>query len=340
MTADLPRLTRPRAEIERTLDAQIGRGQELAAECREVQHEGQFRQAEADFATWTNRNELQLRRLFTGTELLAQYHRATNVGIKRVTTWRDSYTHHVERLQASIEALRTILANLDLYDEVRSVQAASTADERDRYLRALFELAGGRAAPMGRARIDDVLARSGIREGVGDDVEQYLIAEGVIELIDMGTVGLTHRGRQLLDAGSAAPHRPEEAQRIVNNFITAHGGAIQVAGDNAFQRAEVVSADETTVIAEVHEANVLHALPPLIAEFRAAMERSGVIDAAVVAEAEGYLATVEAQAASPKPNRSIMRSSLEALGDIARTGVGSAAGIGLAEAVKALAQLL
>jgi hypothetical protein len=147
------------------------------------------------------------------------------------------------------------------------------------------------------------------------DVADYLVAEGVAQWMTMGHLGITHAGIVEIERSRSNPAEPTEHFAAYNNLIigsTFYNSQIQQGGAGAIQ-VQRMAPDQLT--SAIHD---------LVDAFRANMTALELSDDQR-GEVEAGLATLEAQASSPKPKADIVEVAVMTLWSFAVSAAGSVA---------------
>ncbi|GJG84847.1 hypothetical protein tb265_00280 [Gemmatimonadetes bacterium T265] len=184
--------------------------------------------------------------------------------------------------------------------------------DRFALLSALYdddEASGGRPAEM---------TTLGARLGFGTELTvahvRFLAGNGLVDVLELdgnqSIVTISQRGRNEVEEARSAPERatdhfPPHVVHMTINVETMNNSQIQAGSPGGSQSMHVASGDLT-------------GLPELIGAFAGAVRASSP-PADVRAHAEAEIATVQAQAASPKPRWAAITGGLAALAGVAKS---------------------
>jgi hypothetical protein len=182
---------------------------------------------------------------------------------------------------------------------------------RAAFMNALYD------ASDGSERYDENYWAIGTRAGLDEDeaqaVAEYLVAEGLASWEAMGSMlGITHLGVVEVEESRTRPDRPTEHLAAFNMIVgNVYNSQIQQGTIGSIQLKE----EPERLTSDVRA---------LIKVFRQHLDALSLPDDQRE-EAEAELATLQAQAGSPKPKREIIRASLVTLRDITLSVGGSVA---------------
>ena len=112
----LPNLTRPRAQAEQEISAQIEKGNSIRA--RPIQSEQQLNEARAAYSSWSDYNVELLRRVFTNGEISDDYDRRGQVMSFDVDrSLGDVINWFYLGLDGKLQSLKAIKDRLELFEE-------------------------------------------------------------------------------------------------------------------------------------------------------------------------------------------------------------------------------
>lgn len=298
----------PRDELRRQLQDRVSAGNGLVDVAPSAPLGGDVASAYRNRATaWHDHNRQLLRQAFSDETEVERY---DQLRIHVVASPADQVSADRAQVIEGIGKLESLLDRLDLFPEEAGMQSSSH-DQRDAYLRLLFERTGGRLNQVESSR--ELASALGFSESVRSDVEGYLRAEGLIEFVSMGPrVSLTHKGRIYCEGHqgptTAAPQMTPG--QIVQIFGDVSDSNIGVAGGDVTQ--QHVGIDESTK-AELGD------YLALVAEFL----DSAQLDEQLRAVVEANMQTLQSQMASPAPDRGILRRSVEVVQRVAESAAGS-----------------
>jgi hypothetical protein len=190
---------------------------------------------------------------------------------------------------------------------------------RFRFLNALYERTDG------NEEVDIHMYELGTSLGFSreetDAAVQYLAGENLVEHVAFGgAIAITHFGVTQVEQALSSPEEPTEYFPPVINILNigaVSGSQIQQAGHASQFSADLTATDYA-------------ALGGFIAELKAISGQAGA-DANRGAEFSAQVATLEAQIASPRPNRAILREALATIRSVLESMAGSIAASGLLE---------
>jgi len=183
--------------------------------------------------------------------------------------------------------------------------------DRLRFLKEVYDVTGGN--PDDETTIEEVAGRLGFDENYADQIEAYLVREGLIQRPYAGHIALSHDGLNEVEAALETPDEPTEhfpPISVFQNYGTMIGSPVQQATVQSQQ-----SVQQT--ITPPPE------LGQLLAELRDALDRLDLPDAQRD-ELRADVETAQAQVGSPRPKRSILA---ECLGSIRRVLEGAVANV-------------
>lgn len=192
----------PREKLRRELQDRVAGGNELADAAPAEPLDGDDVAAyENRTIAWHDHNRQLLRGAFSDEFEVGTYDKFR---ILVVASPADRVAADRAKVIEGIGKLESLLGRLDLFAEEAMMQSSSR-EQRDAYLRLLFERTEGRSNQVVSSR--ELGSALGFSESVCSDVEDYLHAEGLIEFVSTGPmVSLTHRGRIYCE-GQQRPRR-------------------------------------------------------------------------------------------------------------------------------------
>lgn len=300
----------PREELRRRLQDRVRAGNELADAAPAEPLDGDDVAAYENRTTaWHDHNRQLICGAFSDDSEVETYDRFR---IAVVASPADDVAADRAKVIEGIGKLESLLGRLELFPEEVMVQSSSR-EQRDAYLRLLFERTRGRSNQVVSSR--ELGSALGFSESLCSDVEDYLHAEGLIEFVSMGPmVSLTHKGRIYCEGhqGPTTAAAPMTSGQIVQIFGDVNDSNIGVAGGDV--RQQHVGIDESTK-------EELNDYLTLVAKFLDSAQLDDQLRAAVEANAQ----TLQSQMASPAPDRGILRRSVEVVQRVAENAAGGLA---------------
>jgi hypothetical protein len=190
------------------------------------------------------------------------------------------------------------------------------------YLRAVYDESDGVAGRF--VKFIDVGEVLGFDRKHSEELADYLVAEGLLEYVTMGTVALTHWGLKEMEQSLAAPEEPTE-----------HFPSLVIAQNYLQVETMIGSQVQQGTTASQINAGTGGELVALVAEIRAALADLNLSDEQRD-QVEVDLTTVEVQVNSPRPKAGVIRESLAS----ARSVLEGALGSGLATTAPHLPALI
>ncbi len=301
----------PREELRRQLQDRVEAGNELAGAAPAAPPDGDDVAAYNNRASaWHDHNRQLLRQAFSDETEVERY---DQLRIHVVASPADQVSADRAQVIEGIGKIESLLGRLDLFPEEGRTRSSSL-EQRDAYLRLLFERTRGRSNQVESSR--ELASALGFSESVRSDVENYLRAEGLIEFVSMGPmVSMTHQGRIYCEGHqgptTAAPQMTPG--QIVQIFGDVNESNIGVAGGDVAQ--QHVGIDESV-------RDKLSKYLTLVAEFL----DSAQLDEQLRVVVEANMQTLHSQMASPAPDRGILRRSVEVVQRVAENAAGSLSG--------------
>jgi predicted nucleotide-binding protein len=111
----LPRLTMPRAELDRRIEERIARGHELVS--RPIKTTSDLQGVRADYRVWNDYNITLLRRAFTTSEPADDYNPPMGALYTGVETLEDRVDYFHAIAQSAIQRLASLKERLELFEE-------------------------------------------------------------------------------------------------------------------------------------------------------------------------------------------------------------------------------
>lgn len=327
--SDLPELLIESDRARELLAARVHAGETLLQEILGAQAafvQDLYSKVERAFNKWDRYNEILIRTLFSGDEILTNYDRSKPIYMTR--DLRTRFEALKSRLEGAIGELEATVDTIDLLPRVSvTLPRASTDTHRDAYFEELCRVTGGRTDVVCQSK--DIGGAVGLDDHLRSDVEDFLVAEGLIEFVTMGpTVRLTHVGRMRCEKGLSASSTTvaQGGQTIViHGDVT--GSTIQQASHGSSPSANTWNVYEAarTWIDELDE--------------RLADPQLAVSDE-LRDEALGLIAQTRQELDEPEPDKRLLRLTFRALQSVMSDAGGSlvAAGLlaGLPELLRAL----
>jgi len=164
-SGDLPRLTEPRADVQKQIRARIEKAGALMGLSTETQVELVL--AEGEYKKWDDYNKAMLKKLFESDEILNEYAQSSGIYHDPEATFYVRVAEFVSSAHQSFVALQSIEERLELFDEATAEQALGPQ-----------RVSGGRGfgTPVSRAPLSgtDVFIVHGHDEGARDSVARFI----------------------------------------------------------------------------------------------------------------------------------------------------------------------
>lgn len=326
--ADLPELRVSPGEARHLLESRIQAGESLRDGLRPASLRGRSGadDAEADFVRWDRYNDLLIRKLFVGEEVSERYRHSKPITMVR--SLDDEFNGLDRRLRGALTELSAMVDTLELLDmEVSSTAAAaSSSTDRDAYFEELCRRTGGRTdVVVASAEIGETL---GLSDAVRSDIEDFLRAEGLIELIAFGpTVRLTHAGRKRHEGAVGRPSGTGSAQTII--VLGDVSGTIQQGREGSSQTLQITS-DDAIERARAWLDELSTRLTDGTMAFTSELE----------AEAADHLELLKSELAKDEPQKPLVRASLRSMGRMLEEAGGGLIATGLLQGLPVILDAL
>ncbi len=203
--------------------------------------------------------------------------------------------------------------------------------QRTQFMNELYDLADG--ADFQPISTRQVAERLGLdltdREGRAEilKIARFLEGEHLIKAtgLSLGSVSLTHEGVREVEEARSQPDHPTEHFAPINIVYaqTITHSAIQQGSPGATQSFTIINQGEQ------------QKLEAFIRSLRSSMDQLG-LEEEQQAELEADIQTLEAQVASPKPKKEVIRPGLQSIGRILEGTASQAAASGLLQTIQAL----
>ena len=195
--------------------------------------------------------------------------------------------------------------------------------KRFQYLQKLYEITeGSELVSVNFQQVGDEL---GFSHSEADRIDDYLVAEGLIEPAGLGgEIGITHRGIVEVESALSKPDEPTKYFPPVN-FIHVE----QMIGSQIQQGTNQSSQVFT------YSANDYEAITEFIAELKNQFSELK-LDAETKAEVEADIATIKSQIKSPRPKSIVIRECLASLRKILESVASSIIAASLLSHISAL----